>query len=680
MRKLLLTDAVLITGTIKAGTILDETMVDEDLLEQLALQGIPVIDYVETMETVRQGFLNQTRVQGRGGYPGLAESLAATGQLTGTNTVGPPNIYLDPSAGSDSNSGLTPAAPLRTWDAVKQLIPRSLSTPVVVHIAAGATTPPEFEVTTFGRGMVVMRCDGAGQPGQDGHIEIATGTTSAPSTETFTLETGLPLTKNQWRGLNVTLTSGPHAGRIRNVVRNDTSGRLYFAAGFDGTNQPDGISFRVTKPSFRFLRTTTFESRVGVNGVFGLVNIQCGDFQRLSFENCTVFALGMMMDDQSFYGTIECSRGSLLLMTTDRPPGGSQEIVTAFREAMGISFFDWRGWGVSAFDENVASFSWPGIQVDGSSWFFGYYIGPYLATGLSNPGVLCGGAITSTGSGTGTGINASNVAVDVTFYCYFQFGDDSSMQIRGGSHFSIALTHPTGLAEMISDGADLIQLTESRLTVFSPLNNGRFRAVVDNGRFIGAFNGSEFSITGASVDVDGRPSAPTVPWLQVDGRSSGVIAGRVGKSLYAGPVRVTNNSQLTMEGDWELTNVGSNLSPLEINTLARVTQGLSATVECTTSVATRPCIEAFGGSRADFVGGSQTIMNGGSERAVVVRGDSHFNAQSGFANFFGPAGAELQIDNTPLDKADFVALGAQATGGTIASSPGTGGGSRIGRG
>src|SRR5574338_336622 len=85
-------------------------------------------------------------------------------------TTWPLNVYVDPTSGDDSRTGLTPAQAVETMTRVWEIVPAVLAGPVVVHFASGTVDwvkPPQFTRTTDDA-CVIFYGDGAGQAGQDG--------------------------------------------------------------------------------------------------------------------------------------------------------------------------------------------------------------------------------------------------------------------------------------------------------------------------------------------------------------------------------------------------------------------------------------------------------------------------------------------------------------------------------
>jgi len=180
------------------------------------------------------------------------------------SSLAPQNVYLSGANGNDANDGLTPATAVATFGRVWELLPLYVQQPFVVHIGAHGgggyayELPPDDRFFAEGA-FIVLYGDGAGQAGEDGFVEVASGVAGA-STNSLQLELAVATTLDNYRHLIIEFTTGVAAGYRRTVRDNSTTVCYYTAAteNISATLTPaPGDSYRILRQSVQINLATT---------------------------------------------------------------------------------------------------------------------------------------------------------------------------------------------------------------------------------------------------------------------------------------------------------------------------------------------------------------------------------------------------------------------------------------
>lgn len=158
------------------------------------------------------------------------------------------DIYVSDANGSDVNTGMSPADPLKTLEAAYALVPALLAAPVVIHMASGTYAAPQMPVwqPISPSGALYVYGDGAGQVGDDGFVEVATGSVDSITDGVRFDVTGGGLTEDEWLGYTLEVTSGTDIGARRTIRFNGTD-EVQTSGILDNLAATD--TFRVIRPA-----------------------------------------------------------------------------------------------------------------------------------------------------------------------------------------------------------------------------------------------------------------------------------------------------------------------------------------------------------------------------------------------------------------------------------------------
>lgn len=406
--------------------------------------------------------------------------------------VAPEHLYLDPVGGDDANDGLTPGTTVQTLTRIDELIPRVLTSHVIVHCASGnvrAVNNPQRIM--YGNGMLTLIGDGAGQAGQDGFDEVATGVTSANSVEAWELIVAGPLTIDQYVGYTIEITSGTFTG-YRRLVAHNTATSIRMARRINGSTDflPAGTTFRILRPNFQIQEpsgvATGVNYNVGSNGVFNLVNLRFrGTFItiRPNFPNSLVQAFGLSCTDGAGGGFAPISGNNILLSMGGDAPGATYYTIALFA-AFGVTGAQWYGWGATGHEGGILPTYGTVFQsVKSDAILNGFIVGTQFLSFSREAAQFFGGNI----SRGGVSGNASMLLTPGSGY--FNLGAFQSIDIDSG-----------GLLDIESSGSGaLTQCDVQQGNSLFVLGSGGKLRILGTGRF--QFNRASRFITATGPDV-----------------------------------------------------------------------------------------------------------------------------------------------------------------------------------
>lgn len=239
------------------------------------------------------------------------------------------DFYVAPNAAnaSDANPG-TLAEPLATLDEAKRRVTpvcRYNQSPVIIHLESASYTWTEtLENLPLGAPLVIV-CDGAGQAGDDGFVEILPSTVAAALSTQFLVDvTGGGLTVDALVGDTIEILTGAAAGDRRTISANSAS-TITPTSRFTAAVAP-GDTFRVVR-SGATITTPTNRSAFG-NPLPMISGVGVGG----DIEGVATFNYGPGVSNPSML---------LLVNLTFLPPAGSNPEVAIFRSFVamaGVSF------------------------------------------------------------------------------------------------------------------------------------------------------------------------------------------------------------------------------------------------------------------------------------------------------------------------------------------------------
>lgn len=304
------------------------------------------------------------------------------------------HLYVAPS-GDDTNLGRSAAAPMKTLAAVWARVPTILSDQVVIHLGAGsyAYTPPPKPLQLTSNCGITLYGDGAGQAGEDGFTQVATGTLGAGTTAiSFDVTVAAPVA-NAWRGLTVEITSGAALGH-RKLIRDNTTTAVVPIVGcaYPATPvNPGTATYRILQPSVTLDLSALEQSSYAqlcegqgsgeAYGAFSLVNVNLNCVATTSVITASNSYLRLM--------GVRLLQGRLYLLGSHAVSGllryGNQ---TPWFASIGKTFATdsvlWAGWGISHATTSATQGS---VLVSPTGSFRGSLVcGTFRATSLEVPG------------------------------------------------------------------------------------------------------------------------------------------------------------------------------------------------------------------------------------------------------------------------------------------------------
>lgn len=286
------------------------------------------------------------------------------------------DLYVAPDAAgaSDGNVGSI-AQPLASLDEAmrraKRFVVIGPDAPVVIHLASGTYSWTRQVCTIDLRAPLVFIGDGAGQDGDDGFTELATGTAAAGTGAGVLVTSGL--TVDALAGKTLEITSGANEG-WRRTIRDNTTTNIVPVQEFTGLAAGD--TFRVLEPAVTFeLPTVSFPTLASgeIPGVVGCGRGSWSVQDPLSTAGGTrsaVAFVNMTLQPESGTSFVNFSGSTLLFHGVEVANTGSFRVMEdpATTYLMGCDFqfafgrsqvgLDlgapdpraWGGWGLSLFD------------------------------------------------------------------------------------------------------------------------------------------------------------------------------------------------------------------------------------------------------------------------------------------------------------------------------------------
>jgi hypothetical protein len=471
----------------------------------------------------------------------MAQVITTGGAGGGSSLEVPSNIYISAANGNDANDGLTPFTPIQTVDRLWGMFPAGggvINSLVVVHWGSGTytyVTPPKAIVFSD-QGGLIFHGDGAGQPGDDGFVELGTGTVTAHSTAGGALivtDGGAAWVTDEWTGKTVQITSGANVGWLRTVIENTATTYEYVGRGYTAILPGD---------TFRFVESGV--TLVGVGTPFTTDKLLPGPIVFINFRlqsNDTLFA-SPWIPQGSFMGAygLELDALSRTRVFTYHPmvaiagypqiPFGATPPAIAYTQSLfptqGID-----GWGVSGWDNAVA------YTTQVLSYNFILY---GTIAGFTNVGdfpKIIQGRIDGLFHNTPALLHiAGGVIKDTKFTGNIIISVNSGANVR----FSSFLSFPS---------------ITTRLTSTTKSNN----QIRENSSVITGFPGASFTLpailtaSGARVLVsnDGPLSITTsAAGTSISFTDGSLISGRIPLTVpVGGQINITDNSELSLTGN-----------------------------------------------------------------------------------------------------------------------------------
>ena len=420
----------------------------------------------------------------------------------------PLDIYVA-STGNDANPG-TPVQPVLTmagaFNRVRDAngnLTYQLGAPVRIHIAAFPDLEwvpiPGYQAINED-GQVVILCDGALQPGEDGFVfpPVAAGAAGV-GTSNVSVAFVCP-SDDVYLGYTIEFTSGPAAGQ-RRKIRNNTTSAIIPDLAFSPA-PVGGDNFRVVVPATNFdisagsvdfqVSSDLYATLVNANFLIGEVSPQS---LRLNGLNC-VKMFGCSFSQEAHLSVFN---SKLYAGVTEADAGVVQEDIriNELWAALGGAQ-PWAGWGISCPDAHLNS------DVQPLNDFTGYLVSRgYLligSAGTSDAVKLLGGSVLG-------GVNCSNselglwqhegqgipVLLRNTETTHVLAGLDSRVFVQGGDN---AVTFD-GTFDTIPNRAELYMVS-SELTWEGPWT----QTITDGLVFAGIGGASTFLLNGIDQNID----------------------------------------------------------------------------------------------------------------------------------------------------------------------------------
>lgn len=303
---------------------------------------------------------------------------------TGSAGTQPSNIYVSAANGNDANNGLTPATAVATDARAKALVPSTLTSPLVIHYAAGtyawAPIPSPLQLSDSAR--IWLIGDGAGQAGDDGFTVIGTDVAGAGTDANQIVTTALAPALNAYQSFTIEVLDGPAAGYRRTVLQNaaGAGGAIYPVRRYESQDATTAVvpvagnAFRIVRPAVIFTGIDTQTGSPGFLEGIGkgdggsplfLVNLAFaattgGSTGGVEINGCTIYGAGIEWRGSVFPNLTDCA-GSFgmwdhQLTTTLMPrstPASAAKAAWFADIGRGTSLTNlaqWRGWGWSVPD------------------------------------------------------------------------------------------------------------------------------------------------------------------------------------------------------------------------------------------------------------------------------------------------------------------------------------------
>jgi hypothetical protein len=266
------------------------------------------------------------------------------------------DLYVAAS-GNDANDGLTPATAVATLGGALSKLPIYLSPPetssalLATHLTFHLADPISWETIASlcqltANAQITVWGDGAGQPGNDGFTEVATGVAAVTNTDVILTAAAPFPAADSYQNMFVEILTGNAAGDIR-VIQTNTTNDLTPVCAFSNAVAP-GDTFRITTPRvvIDVSGGAVLAASIGKSGVLpiNLINLEFqGDTEYLSFAGCNVLAYGVRLTDVY----IDSSESSIFAGTTPENMGNAP--VPSLWDILGISDKGtaWMGWGIA---------------------------------------------------------------------------------------------------------------------------------------------------------------------------------------------------------------------------------------------------------------------------------------------------------------------------------------------